>query len=110
MQLSAQIRSKKVRSMRKQMTGIRSLPLMVTLSLFLLFSQVLETAHSHKADLLAQFDCETCLKIGSLEDVALSKASSLSLPAEHQIFSILIQSLTSSELVKAAARGPPSYT
>ena len=110
MQLSAQIRSKKVRSMRKQMTGLRSLPLMVTLSLFLLFSQLVENVHSHEGDLRAQFDCETCLKIDSFEDVALSKASSLSLPAEHQIFSILIQNFTSSELVKAAARGPPSYT
>ena len=110
MQLSVQISPKIVRSIHKQITALRSLPLMVALSLFLLFSQVLAPGHSHEADLLAQFDCETCLKIGSLEDIAVAEASSLSLSTGNQIFSILIQNQISSELVSASARSPPSYT
>ena len=110
MQLSIQISPKIVRSIYKQITAPRSLPLLVALSLFLLFSQVLETGHSHESDLLAQFDCEICLKIGSLEDIAVAEASSLSLSTGNQIFSILSQNQISSETVKAAARSPPSYT
>ena len=110
MQLSVQISPKIVRSIHKQITALRSLPLMVALSLFLLFSQALATGHSHEAYLLAQFDCETCLKIGSLEDIAVAEASRLSLSTGDQIFSILSQNQTSLETVKAAARSPPSYT
>jgi len=110
MQFSIQMSPKTVRSVHKQITALRSLPLMVALSLFLLFSQVLAPGHSHEADLLAQFDCEICLKIGSLEDIAVAEAPSLSLSTGNQIFSILSQNQISSETVKAAARGPPSYT
>ena len=110
MQLLSQISPKIVRSIHKQITALRSLPLMVALSLFLLFSQVLALGHSHEADLLAQFECEICLKIGSLEDIAVAEASSLSLSTGNQIFSILSQNQISSETVKAAARSPPSYT
>ena len=110
MQLSIQISPKIARSIHKQITALRSLPLMVALSLFLLFSQVLATGHSHEAALLAQFDCEICLKIGSLENIAVAKASSLSFSTGDQIFSILIQNQISSETIKASARGPPSYT
>ena len=94
----------------KRMTAFRSLPLTVVLSLCLLFSQLVENVHSHEGDLRAQFDCETCLKLGSSDDTALAGTSSLSFPAAHQIFSILIQNQTSSELIKATSRGPPSYT
>ena len=110
MQLPTQISPKIVRSIYKQITALRSLPLMVALSLFLLFSQVLATGHSHEAYLLAQFDCETCLKIGSLEDIAVAEASSLSLSTGNQIFSILSQHQISFGTVEAAARSPPSYT
>ena len=110
MQLSTQTSTKIVRSIRKQMTALRSLPLMAVLSLFLLFAQAVEHGHSHEADLQAQFDCEICLKIGSLEDIAVAEAPNLSFSSTHQTFSILIQNQTSSELVSASARGPPSYT
>lgn len=110
MQLFIQISPQLVRSIHKQITALRSLPLMVALSLFLLFSQVLAPGHSHEADLLAQFECEICLKIGSLEDIAVAEASSLSLSTGNQIFSILSQNQISSETVKAAARSPPSFT
>lgn len=98
-----------VRSIRKQMTALRSLPLMAVLSLFLLFAQAVEHGHSHE-DLQAQFDCEICLKVGSLDDVVVADAPSLSLPKTHQTFPILIQNHTSSERAVATARGPPSYT
>ena len=110
MKLSIQITPKIVRSIHRQITALRSLPLMMALSLFLLFSQVSAPGHSHEADLLAQFDCEICLKIGSLEDIAVAKVSSLSLSTGNQIFSILSQNQISSDTVKAAARSPPSYT
>jgi hypothetical protein len=110
MQLPTQISPKIVRSIYKQITALRSLPLMVALSLFLLFSQVLAPGHSHEADLLAQFECEICLKIGSFEDITVAEASSLRLSTGNQIFSILSQNQISSETVKAAARSPPSYT
>ena len=98
-----------VRSIRNQMTALRSLPLMAVLSLFLLFAQSVEHGHSHD-ELQAQFDCEICLKVGSLEDVVLADAPSLSFAASHQPFSILIQNQTSSTRAAATARGPPSYT
>ena len=110
MQLSIQKSPKIVSSIHKQITALRSLSLMVALSLFLLFWQVLAPGHSHEADLLAQFECEICLKIGSFEDIAVAEASSLSLSTGNQIFSILSQNQISSETVKAAARSPPSYT
>jgi len=110
MQLSAQTSNKIVRGIRKQMTALRSLPLMAVLSLFLLFAQAVEHGHSHEADLQAQFDCEICLKIGSLEDIAVAETLNLDFLSTHQSFSILIQNQISSELVSASARGPPSYT
>jgi hypothetical protein len=110
MHLSTQTSTKIVRGIRKQMTALRSLPLMAMLSLFLLFAQAVEHGHSHEADLQAQFDCEICLKIGSLEDVVLAEAPSLHFSSTPQTFPILIQNQTSSELVSASARGPPSYT
>jgi hypothetical protein len=109
MQLSTQTSTKIVRGIRKQMTALRSLPLMAVLSLFLLFAQAVEHGHSHEADLQAQFDCEICLKIGSLDDVVLAEAPSLHFSSTPQTFSILIQNQISSELVSASARGPPSY-
>ena len=78
--------------------------------MFLLFAQLVEQGHSHEADLRAQFDCEICLKIGSLDDVIVAEAPKLSLSTAHQTFPILIQNQTSSKLVAASARGPPSYT
>ena len=110
MQLSTQTSTKIVRGIRKQMTALRSLPLMAVLSLFLLFAQAVEHGHSHEVDLQAQFDCEICLKIGSLDDVVLAEVPSLHFSSTPQTFSILIQNQISSELVSASARGPPSYT
>ena len=110
MKNSSQTSTEIVRSIRKQMMALRSLPLMAVLSLFLLFAQTVEKGHSHEADLQAQFDCEICLKIGSLDDITLADAPNLSLPTTQQTFPTLVQSQTSSELVSASARGPPSYT
>jgi len=110
MHLSSQTSTHIVRSVHKQMTALRSLPLMAVLSLFLLFAQAVAHGHSHETDLQAQFDCEICLKIGSLEDIAVAEAPNLNFPTIHQTFPILIQNQTSSELVSAYARGPPSYT
>ena len=89
---------------------MRSLPLMAVLSLFLLFAQTVEQGHSHEADLQAQFDCEICLKVGSLEDVVVADAPDLSFPRIPQIFSVLIQNQSSIEIASATARGPPSFT
>jgi hypothetical protein len=110
MKVSSQTSIEIVRSLRKQMTALRSLPLMAVLSLFLLFAQAVEYGHSHEADLQAQFDCEICLKIGSLDDITFAEAPNLTLPTTHQTFSILIQNQTSSEPTSASARGPPAYT
>lgn len=110
MQLSTHTSTEIVRSLRKQMTALRSLPLMAVLSLFLLFAQAVEHGHSHEADLQAQFDCEICLKIGSLDDIAVADAPTLSVPATQQSFPVLIQNQISSELATATARGPPSHT
>ena len=110
MQLSSQTSTKIVRGILKQMTALKSLPLMAVLSLFLLFAQAVEHGHSHEADLQAQFDCEICLKIGSLEDIAVAEATNLSFLSTHQTFPILIQNQISSEPISASARSPPSYT
>ncbi len=96
--------------MRRQMVALRSLPLMAVLGLFLLFAQVVEQSHSHEADIQAQFDCEICHKIGSLDDIAVSQAPELDLPLTPQTYSILTQNQISPEPTTANARGPPSYT
>lgn len=92
------------------MTALRSLPLMAVLSLFLLFAQVVEQAHSHEADLQAQFDCEICLKIGSLDDIAVADTADLNIPIQREAFSLLTQNQISAELASATARDPPFYT
>lgn len=109
MQSSLQTSTDTVRSIRKQMAALRTLPLMAVLSLFLLFAQAVEHGHSHD-DLQAQFDCEVCLKVGSLEDVVLADTPSLSLPTTQQASPLLVQIQISSVRAVATARGPPSYT
>lgn len=109
MQTATQTSTELVQRLRKQMTAIRALPLMAVLSLFLLFAQAVEHGHSHD-NLQAQYDCEVCLKIGSLEDAVVADAPSLDFPSTSQVFSILTENQTSFELTTPAARGPPSYT
>ena len=93
----------------KQMKALRSLPLMAALSVFLLFAQAVEHGHSHDADLQAQFDCDICLKIGSLDGIAVAEASSLDIPSRSQSYSALIQNRFSAEPALATARAPPTY-
>jgi hypothetical protein len=110
MQLTTPTSTEAVRGTRSRMTALRTLPLMAVLSVFLLFAQAVEHGHSHDADLQAQFDCEICLKIGSLDNIAVAEAPQLIAPATGQQFSILIQNQISSDVLSATARAPPSYT
>ena len=77
MKTATQTSTETVQGIRKQMMALKSLSLMAVLSVFLLFAQAVEHSHSHDADLQAQFDCEICLKVGSLDDIAVAKAPSL---------------------------------
>jgi hypothetical protein len=99
-----------VRGIHKQMMALKSLSLMAVLSVFLLFAQAVEHSHSHDADLQSQFDCEVCLKVGSLDDVALAKAPNLQQHSGVQSYSALIESFSSSEIIRATARAPPAYS
>lgn len=83
---------------------------MAALSVFLLFAQAVEHGHSHDADLQSQFDCEICLKVGSLDAIAIADAGSLALPTNDQPYSVRIQNWFSTDLPSATARAPPAYT
>ena len=88
--------------------GIRK-QLMAVLSVFLLFAQAVEHGHIHDADLQAQFDCEICLKVGSLDDVAAAKAPSLNQLSTTQSYSALVENHSSLNTIRATARAPPAY-
>ncbi len=92
------------------MTALKSWPLNAVLCLLLLFSQAVDIGHSHDADLQSTFDCEVCLKIGSVDDVLFSDTASLSTVAAEQIFTLLEKSQTFYFPTTASARAPPSYT
>jgi uncharacterized membrane protein len=109
MKISSQASTGIVRNIGMQMVALRSPPLMAVLSLFLLFAQTVEKRHSHEADLQLQFDCEICLKGGSLDDIIVADAPNLSLPTTHQTFPILSQNQIFFKPARAFARGPPSY-
>ena len=93
----------------RQMTALKSLPLMAVLSLMLLFAQAVEHGHSHDADLQSQFDCEICLKVGSLDAIAVAQTPTLGTPAATQAYAPPIQNFSSSKPASATARAPPAY-
>ena len=110
MQSATPTSTESVRSIRKQMMALKSLPLMAVLSVFLLFAQAVEHSHSHDTDLQAQFDCEIYLKVGSLDDAAVAKAPSLTQQPSAQSYAALIQGHSSTEIIRANARAPPAYS
>ena len=110
MKTAKQSSTDSVHSIHKQMMALKSLSLMAVLSAFLLFAQAVEYGHSHDADLQSQFDCEVCLKVGSLDDVALAKAPSLNQQASVQSYTTFIESHSSTEIIRATARAPPAYS
>ena len=95
-------------SISRRMTALKSLPLMALLSFMLLFAQAVEHGHSHDADLQSQFDCEICLKVGSLDDLAIADAPSFDLPTGSQVFTALITNPVSSKPARTTARAPPA--
>lgn len=94
---------------RRQMTALRSLPLMAALSLVLLFAQAVEHGHSHAADLQSQFDCEICLKVGSLDAIAVAAAPSEVSLTPDSAYALPIQNYSSSKPARATARAPPAH-
>ena len=99
-----------IQLIRERMLALRSLPVMAVLSLVLLFAQAEQLGHTHEADLQAQFDCEICLKLGSLEDAAIADAPSMGFVVSSQSYDALNQNLFTSVPPSATARSPPSYT
>lgn len=95
-------------SLRKQMKRFRALPFMAVLSLFLLFAQAVEHGHSHEAGPQAQFDCEICLKVGSLDDLLALDAPSFEYSAAKARYTLLLQDPSSTETLRATARAPPA--
>jgi len=110
MQIAKRTDTDSVYGIHKRMMALKSLSLMAVLSVFLLFAQAVEYSHTHDVDLQSQFDCEVCLKVGSLDDVALAKAPSLDQQTSTHSYSALIQSFSSTEIIRATARAPPSYS
>ena len=109
MKTATQTSTETVQGICKQMMAVKSLSLMAVLSVFLLFAQAVEHSHGHDADLQAQFDCEICLKVGSLDDIAVAKAPSLNQQPGSLSYSALVQSHFSTETIRATARAPPAY-
>jgi len=95
-------------SVRALLKRYRSLPFMAVLSLFLLFAQVVEQGHSHEAGPQAQFDCEICLKVGSLDDLLVADVTPFEFTAASQRYTLLVQDPSSTESIRATARAPPA--
>ncbi len=93
-----------------RMTALKSLPLNAALCLLLLFAQTVDLGHSHDADLQSRFDCEICLKGGSVDDLLVPGSTNLPALVSSQPCSVLVQSQTFSAPTTATARAPPSYT
>ncbi len=94
---------------RRQMTALRSLPLLAALSLMLLFAQAVEHGHSHDADLQSQFDCEICLKVGSLDAIAVAEAATVVSLTPNSAYALPVQNHSSTKPASATARAPPAH-
>ncbi len=90
--------------------GARMTALNAALCLLLLFAQTVYLGHSHDADLQSRFDCEICLKGGSVDDLLVPGSTNLPALVSSQSFPVLVQSQTFSAPTTATARAPPSYT
>lgn len=98
-----------IRGLHKRKAALQSLSLMAVLSAVLLFAQAVEYGHSHDSDLKAQFDCEVCLKLGSLDDVVADKVAGLNRQSAAQSYSTRIENHNYLITIRAVARAPPVY-
>ncbi|PCI54504.1 MAG: hypothetical protein COB36_10085 [Alphaproteobacteria bacterium] len=79
------------------------------LCLLLVFAQYTSLNHNHDGDLQAQTDCEICLKIGSLDDLATSGNANLSVIVRAHFVASDSQSQPFFATPVQKARAPPSH-
>ncbi len=85
----------------------RSLPLVVSVSLLLLFVQGAALVHSHGDDLEVHHDCDICLKIGSgIDFIAADHVHEPVKPAQHEWLDIQTES-PFLPLLDLRSRAPP---
>lgn len=89
--------------------GIKTALLLGMLCLSLLLGQGLDLTHSHDGDVQASFDCEICLKTGSLEDLTIGNDVNLASVIRTQLFEAAPLSLPFLALPSRNARAPPAH-
>lgn len=87
--------------------GLKRIALYSLLCLLLLSVQSLELTHNHAGELQAQFDCDICMKLSSLEDLIVSDNFTPLVTAAGEQFETLLQSQLFSATPALKARAPP---
>ena len=86
----------------------KSLPLSILFCLSILFVQSADLIHTHEGDLQQQFDCEFCLKIGSVEDQITSVQQPMeTVPAFRRDYELSNHSPHFLPVPAQVARAPP---
>lgn len=88
--------------------GLKTLSLLGLVCLSLLFMQSVDLTHSHNGDVQTRFDCEICLKVGSLEELAIGDDFRQLAVIRTQIFEARLYSLPFLASPSRIARAPPA--
>ncbi len=86
----------------------KALPVLGILCLLLLFVQSADLIHSHDSDAQNQFECEICLKFGSIEDVLGTDQLNFNSEVDSQKPEAFVTVLPFSSHPTHRARSPPS--
>ena len=90
------------------MVGAKALPVIGILCQLLLFVHSADLIHSHDSELQNQFECEICLKFGSVEDSLGSSQLDFYSKADSQQFEPFVTVLQFLSHPTYRARAPPS--
>ena len=90
------------------MVKAKALPVLGMLCLLLLFVQSAGLIHSHDSDEEDQFECEICLKFGSVEDPLGTDQLNFNSEVDSQKFEVFVTVILFSSHPTHRARAPPS--
>jgi len=92
------------------LSQLRRLPALGIFCVLLLFVQSAELIHSHQGDLQKQFDCEICLKVGSLDDGVLTAKFDFDAVTLQQVSASPATNPVISSTPPRQARAPPALS
>lgn len=91
-------------------SSFNSFALVGLLCLSLLFVVGVDLNHSHDGDVQTRFDCEICLKVGSLEELTLAGDVSLAAIIRTPMLEAAVFSLPFLAGPSPTARAPPAVS